>query len=138
MKQKLSLILLIFCLSSARGQTSLEKLNLEPGPYMVGFQHVLKQDVRRSYQRLYDWNNQKNPRPIPISIWYPSPFNQQIEESQLRILDYLRILKEEEEWEDLPDEQILNWFYYPNTTVNQQHLKEYTWAYRDLPKAAGR
>jgi hypothetical protein len=42
----------------------------------------------------------------------------------MTVLAYMKILKQEEEWEYLPDEQILNWFYYPNTRENRKHLTE--------------
>lgn len=55
----------------------------------------------------------------------------------MQVLDYLEILKEEEEWENLPNEQILNWFYYANNPANQAHIKENTKAYFGLKEAQG-
>ena len=115
----------------SNGQTSLKKIDLNFGNYNVGFKHYIIFDSTRTYSRIYDYNNQKIPRPIPTSIWFPSKQNIDGKE-QLKILDYLEILKEEEEWEYLPNEQILNWFYYANTPDNQDHLKEKTTAYLGL------
>ncbi len=42
----------------------------------------------------------------------------------MTIEDYMVILKEEEEWEVLPNERILDWFYYSNSDDNKSHLKE--------------
>jgi dienelactone hydrolase len=68
---------------------------------------------------------------MPISIWYPS--NDSTKDlNPITILNYMEILKQEEEWEHLPNEQILNWFYYTNTPANQGHLKEKTTAYSEL------
>ena len=104
------------------GQTSLQELYSTPGSYAVGFQHYGAVDSSRTYSRLSDWTNEKLPRPIPVSVWYPAEKNSAI--NTLKILDYMRILKNEEEWEHLPDEQILNWFYYANTPENQEHLTD--------------
>ena len=40
------------------------------------------------------------------------------------------ILKEEEEWETLPDERILDWFYYSNSDRNRSHLKDTVKAFK--------
>ncbi|MCR9228572.1 MAG: prolyl oligopeptidase family serine peptidase [Flavobacteriaceae bacterium] len=56
----------------------------------------------------------------------------------LAVVDYLEILKEEEEWEHLPNEQILNWFYYPNTPANQKHLVEQSTAYANTEFEKGK
>ncbi|WP_242535613.1 tetratricopeptide repeat protein [[Muricauda] lutisoli] len=64
-------------------------------------------------------------------MWYPS--KQNVADSKpLQVIHYFEILKEEEEWEYLPNEQILNWFYYPNTPANRKHLEETTTAYANL------
>lgn len=122
-----------FCL----GQTSLNKIRLQQGPHNVGFRHYIKADSTRTYSRFYDYTNKNIPRPIPISIWYPSSRDLN-NKPPLKILDYMEILKEEEEWENLPNEQILNWFYYANNAANQAHLKEVTQAYFDLEEAGGK
>lgn len=125
------LIIGILLSKIANGQTSLNKIDLNFGDYSVGFKHYTLTDSTRTYSRISDYTNQKIPRPIPTSIWFPS--RQHIDsKEQLKILDYLEILKEEEEWEYLPNEQILNWFYYANTPDNQSHLKENPRAYFGL------
>lgn len=130
----LSVTILILITTITNGQTSLDEIDLNIGNYKVGFKHYNTSDSTRTYTRIYDYNNQKIPRPIPISIWYPS--NQDTNgKEQLNVLNYLEILKQEEEWEHLPNEQILNWFYYPNTPENQGHLAELTNAYFELEYA---
>ena len=137
----LKLVLLTFLLSFQAnliiGQTSLKAIDLEKGKLTVGFRHYVASDSTRTYKRVYDWNTQSIPRPIPISIWYPA-IQIPDEKEPLTILDYMAILKEEEEWEYLPNEQILNWFYYPNTVANQNHLGEETTAYLKLEPANGK
>ncbi|WP_296700814.1 CocE/NonD family hydrolase [Algoriphagus sp.] len=128
-------LLLIFSVSF--GQTSVNEISLESGDYVVGFRHYLTQDSSRTYQRIYDWNNEYIPRPIPVSIWYPAEV-EGVNQEPLKVLDYLRILKEEEEWEYLPDDWILNWFYYANTEANQVHLLEETKAYSDMKPKEGK
>jgi tetratricopeptide (TPR) repeat protein len=127
------LLFITFVLLStiSNGQTSLNKIDLDFGNYSVGFKHYTVSDSTRTYSRIYDFINQKIPRPIPISIWYPSRQNTN-GKKKLKVLDYLEILKEEEEWEHLPNEQILKWFYYSNTPENQEHLTEITKAYSEL------
>ncbi|MEQ6121849.1 CocE/NonD family hydrolase [Reichenbachiella sp. MALMAid0571] len=125
------LILLFIQLNLSLAQVSVEQLELIHGSHNVGFIHYKTFDSSRTYNRIYDWTNVNIPRPIPVSIWYPSDENISSIES-LVVLDYMNILKEEEEWEHLPDEQILNWFYYPNTPSNQNHLKEPTSAYPEI------
>lgn len=113
------------------GQTSVEEIGLSNGKYRVGLRYYTTSDSTRTYSRINDYNNQKIARPIPISIWYPSSQNIASKE-QLKVLDYFEIIKEEEEWEYLPNEQILNWFYYVNTPENKVHLLEKTTAYYKL------
>jgi dienelactone hydrolase len=125
------LILLILLTTISKGQTSLKKIDLNFGNHSVGFKHYTIFDSTRTYSRIYDYNNQKILRPIPTSIWFPSQQNVD-NEKQLKVLDYLEILKEEEEWEYLPNDQILNWFYYANTLENRVHLEEKTAAYKGL------
>lgn len=71
------------------------------------------------------------PRPISISLWYPGELATS-QPKRLKVLDYFRILAEEEEWENLPNEQLLNWFYYSNTPENRQHFSSKSRAYKDL------
>lgn len=129
--------LLVFQINSINGQTSLKTIGLNYGEYHVGFKHYLAADSTRTYQRVLDWNNKSIPRPIPVSLWYPSkkkPNSLQ----PIKVLDYMEILKQEEEWEYLPNEQILNWFYYPNTPSNQAHLLETTLAYAEIEPMKGK
>ncbi len=139
MKMRAPFLLLILFLqfNFSAAQVSIEQLALTPGSYKVGFSHYLATDSSRTYNRIFDWTNEYMPRPIPISIWYPSDDNTS-DTRPLKVLDYMRILKEEEEWEHLPDEQILNWFYYPNTPSNQAHLQESASAFPDIEPAAGK
>ncbi|SFR34733.1 Alpha/beta hydrolase family protein [Robiginitalea myxolifaciens] len=123
------------CLISA--QTSLAEIDLDYGNYTVGFQHYTLSDNTRTYNRIYDYSNEKIARPIPISLWYPAEANSSTI-TPLKVLDYLEILKEEEEWEHLPNEQILNWFYYANTPQNQKHLPEVSQAHPNAPKLNGK
>ncbi|RAI85632.1 prolyl oligopeptidase family serine peptidase [Algoriphagus yeomjeoni] len=136
MNSRIILILLIFNVSFSFGQTSLDEIDLEKGKFTVGFRHYVTADSTRTYQRIYDWNNNTIPRPIPVSIWYPSTDHPKQSEART-VLDYMQVLKEEEEWEYLPDEQILNWFYYPNTVENQRHLQEVTRAFAGIKPAKG-
>src|SRR5690606_7046252 len=94
-------------------------------------------DNTRTYSRAFEYTNKKIARPIPISLWYPSEQNA-ISAKPLQVLHYLEILKVEEEWEYLPNEQILNWFSYPNTPANQKHLAEPTTTYAKAGFAKGK
>lgn len=130
-------ILMLCQVSLGMTQTSLDKISLENGKYSVGFRHYTTLDSTRTYSRAMDFTNKKMARPISISLWYPA---EQIADGKepLQVLDYLEILKEEEEWEHLPNEQILNWFYYRNTPANQKHLAEKTTAYAKVEPAKGK
>ncbi|GAB5409183.1 MAG: hypothetical protein BalsKO_15480 [Balneolaceae bacterium] len=134
-------ILLILILSQAGvlyGQTSLKKIDLSYGKHSVGFFHYTKVDSTRTYQIRNEYNNQFIYRPIPISIWYPADIKNG-NSKQLTILDYLEVLKEEEEWENLPNEFLLDWFpYLWNTPQNRAHLSEKTQAYLDATKLNGK
>ena len=131
------LIALFAQINFGTAQVLVEQLELQYGIYNVGFDHYKTFDSSRTYNRIYDWTNESISRPIPISIWYPSGENASNIEP-LNVVDYMNILKEEEEWEHLPEEQILNWFYYPNTKSNQNHLKEQTTAYPEINPADGK
>lgn len=136
MKFTVLAFILFFFSGLTFGQVSLKEITLKPGKFNVGFRHYLATDSARTYQRKMDWNNKYMPRPIPVSIWYPS--NEKPDVKKISVLDYMEILKREEEWEYLPNEQILNWFYYPNTPANQNHLNEQTTAFFDIPSANGK
>ncbi|RNL78152.1 alpha/beta hydrolase [Sinomicrobium pectinilyticum] len=137
MKLTILQILVLFQANLIAAQTSLGEINLENGKYNVGFRHYTTADSTRTYSRIFDYTNKKIVRPIPVSIWYPSEQNV-VNSEPLRVLDYLEMLKEEEEWEHLPNEQILNWFYYSNTPANQKHLVEQTTAYTKAEFAKGK
>ncbi len=116
--------LILFQVWSVKGQTSLKEINLNGGKYKVGFKHYTSIDSTRIYQIKNDFNNQFINRPIPISIWYPATIKNSDSE-QLTVLDYLEVLKEEEEWKNLPNEFLLDWFpYLWNTPQNKAHLSE--------------
>ena len=91
------------------GQTSLKYINLKTGKYSVGFKHYTVKDSTRIYRIENDFNNQLVNRPIPISMWFPTIVENNNSE-RLTVMDYLEILKEEEESKNLPDELLLDWF----------------------------
>ncbi len=116
--------LVLFQFGVLPGQTSLEKINLNPGKYTVGFKHYTTVDSTRTYQIKNEFNNQFVYRPISVSIWYPADLKKE-NTKPLTVLDYLEVLKEEEEWENLPNEFLLDWFpYLWNTSQNKAHLSE--------------
>ena len=128
---------ILFQINLCFGQTSLKKIGLNNGKHSVGFKHYLTSDSTRTYKRIFDWNNKSILRPIPVSVWYPS--NEKPNDVRpFKVLDYMEILKEEEEWEYLPNDQLLNWFYYPNTSSNQEHLTETTTAFPEIRPAKGK
>ncbi|MEM1003458.1 MAG: alpha/beta hydrolase, partial [Bacteroidota bacterium] len=100
------LLLLLACSNQVIAQTSLEAIGLEYGPHKAGFTYQVKIDSTRTYQIKNEFNNQYIFRPIPISLWYPAVDNS--DESPLTILNYLEILKAEEEWQNLPNEFLLD------------------------------
>lgn len=106
------------------GQTSLKEIGLKAGKYKVGFRHYTINDSTRTYRIHNEFNNQLIVRPIPISIWYPATIANSKSE-QLTVLNYLEVLKEEEEWKNLPNYFLLDWFpYLWNTPENKAHLSE--------------
>ncbi len=137
MKINILIIFTVLKMDLAYGQTSLADIDLVNGDHTIGFSHYLTSDSTRTYQRIFDWNNQHTPRPIPVSIWYPAK-EKEIKNQALTVLSYMEILKEEEEWEYLPNSQILNWFYYANTAANQDHLNEQATAYRNIKPEMGK
>ncbi|WP_029038006.1 prolyl oligopeptidase family serine peptidase [Salinimicrobium xinjiangense] len=122
---RLRILITCFILTTiSYGQTSLKEINLKSGKFKVGFKHYTAIDSTRTYQIKNDFNNQFINRPIPISIWYPATIEKE-DSKQLAVLDYLEILKEEEEWKNLPNEFLLDWFpYLWNTPENKAHLSE--------------
>lgn len=116
--------IILFQVWTLKGQTSLEEINVNNGKYTVGFRHYTVTDSTRTYRIHNEFNNQIIYRPIPISIWYPATIGNN-NSKQLAVLDYLEILKEEEEWKNLPNEFLLDWFpYLWNTPENKAHLSE--------------
>ncbi|WP_285008051.1 hypothetical protein [Pedobacter faecalis] len=113
-------------------QTSLEGIGLQNGDYAVGYMHYTVDDSSRTYKRTGDWNDKSIFRPMAVSVWYPGVIDPRARMANNTVLSYMRVLTKEEEWEHLPDEQILNWFYYPNTSRNRGHLKEAATAYKNL------
>lgn len=117
--------LVLFQVWSVKGQTSLKEINLKNGEYNVGFKHYTMIDSTRLYRIANDLNNKLVFRPIPTSIWYPAVVDEK-KSKELTVLDYLEILKEEEESKSLPDELMLDWF--PDlggdTPQNRAHLSE--------------
>lgn len=137
-KQLLLSFWCIFQLTSLHAQVSLQEITLSHGTFSVGFRQVTKEDATRNYQRVYDWTNRAIPRPIMMSMWYPSEAKT-TSLDPMTILEYMQVLKAEWEWEHLPNEQLLNWWSdYPNTPANQAHLQEQTTAFRDLNPADGK
>lgn len=129
MKRICIVAVLFFQIVLSQAQTSLKELNITQGTYGVGFKHYTKVDSTRTYQIRNNFDNQSIYRPIPISIWYPAKANA-TKTPQLTVLNYLEILKEEEEWEGLPNKFLLDWFpYLWNTPQNRAHLPEKTNAY---------
>jgi len=122
---------ILFQVYALQSQTSLKEINLKNGKYKVGFHHYTLIDSTRTYQIKNEFNNQFIYRPVPVSIWYPT--NTDTDDSkQLTVLDYLEVLKEEEEWKNLPNEFLLDWFpYLWNTPENKAHLSEKVHAFSD-------
>lgn len=124
MKITILISLVLFQVWPVKAQTSLKEINLKNGAYNVGFKHYTMIDSTRLYRIENDFNNQLISRPIPISIWYPAEIKNS-NSKQLTVLDYLEILKEEEESKNLPNELLLDWF--PDlgdTPQNRAHLSE--------------
>lgn len=112
--------------------------NIEPdyGPYPVGYHHIVETDRTRPYDRSMDYANTLTFRPMPISSWYPLAANQVLD--AVRISDYTRVLKEEEEWETLPDEYFFSWFYYPETPAGKANIGQRTPAFKGGEVQAGK
>ncbi|GAA4274538.1 tetratricopeptide repeat protein [Aquimarina gracilis] len=117
-------LVFVLFLGVSNAQTSLKEINLNHGEYSVGFQHYTLVDSTRTYQIKNEFNNTLMYRPIPVSIWYPAQVDDKISR-QFTVLNYLEILKEEEEWKHLPNSFLLDWFpYLWNTPQNRAHLPE--------------
>lgn len=106
---KIVFILLVHLSYLTDAQGFWNDANLNYGKYQVGFKNYTKNDDTRTYSRIYDWDNVVHSRHMSISIWYPS--NEGSKGKSMKVEDYMIILKQEEEWEGLPNERILSWFY---------------------------
>ncbi|MDT7831725.1 prolyl oligopeptidase family serine peptidase [Flavobacteriaceae bacterium S356] len=137
--RKLTIIVFVFFqLGSIKGQTSLKEIELQYGKYAVGYTHYTKTDSTRMYQIKNEFNNQRIYRPIPISVWYPADIKKS-NAQQLTVLNYLEILKEEEEWKHLPNAFLLDWFSYLwNTPQNKAHLSEKVAAFANASMLKGK
>lgn len=129
-------VLIIHLAILATAQVSSENLELPHGELKVGFKNYNKDDNTRSYKRLYDWDNKVLARPISISQWYPT--EKIATNRKLKIKDYMTILKQEEEWENLPNDRILNWFYYADNEKNRRQFHAETKAYINVKPAKGK
>lgn len=124
-EMRLIIFITVLLLSTVSyGQTTLKEIGLKAGKYKVGFKHYTVNDSTRTYRIHNEFSNQLIKRPIPISIWYPAKIKDSNSEP-LAVLNYLEILKEEEEWKNLPNYFLLDWFpYLWNTPENKAHLSE--------------
>ncbi|MEC7770717.1 MAG: prolyl oligopeptidase family serine peptidase [Bacteroidota bacterium] len=122
---RLTIFIITILLSTiSYGQTSIKEIGLKAGYYQVGFKHYVIKDSTRTYRIHNEFSNQLIDRPIPISLWYPAKIEHK-STHQLSVLNYLEILKEEEEWKNLPNYFLLDWFpYLWNTPQNKAHLSE--------------
>jgi tetratricopeptide (TPR) repeat protein len=118
------------------GQEVNKLFDLPYGTYHPGFNHYVKEDKSRTYERIYDWSSSAIFRQIPVSIWYPAFDN--VNTPRMTVGSYLTVLKEEEEWEDLPDDRILSWFYYPNNEANRVRVTLASKAKRNSAAAPGK
>ena len=129
-------VLIVHLAILTMAQVSGENLELMYGKFQVGFRSYKKDDNTRSYTRLYDWDNKVLARPIPISIWYPT--EKILAKSKLKVKDYMTILKQEEEWESLPNDRILSWFYYTDNEKNRKQFEIETKAYLNAQPTKGK
>lgn len=111
------------------GQVTIEGVDLMYGQFKVGFKNYSKEDLTRSYKRLYNWDNKVEYRPMSISLWYPTA--KASANSKLKVMDYMTILKQEEEWESLPNDRILSWFYYTDNERNREQIEMEAKAYQN-------
>ncbi|WP_020569346.1 tetratricopeptide repeat protein [Neolewinella persica] len=103
------------------------------GNLPVGFSHHLQVDSSRVYRRVQDYTERLQYRELPVSRWYPA---QAEAAKRMQIGDYLQVLKEEEEWENLPNAFVLDWFNYPRNAVTEKNSTYATQAFADaVPKA---
>lgn len=119
-----------------KAQLSVANLNLAYGEHAVGYQHRLMYDSTRTYVRAPDYLDEAKARPIPLSIWYPAQIVEG--EDHLTVFDYLKVLRDEEEWESLPDSLIMTWFEFPDIPGNRERIKEHTRAIADAKALPGK
>ncbi|MEX0290050.1 MAG: alpha/beta hydrolase [Flavobacteriaceae bacterium] len=131
-------IILLFQACFINAQTSLKEIDLDKGKFHVGFRHYIISDSTRVYRIHNEYNNQWINRPIPISVWYPAELEDK-NSKPLKILDYLEVLKGEEEWKNLPNEFLLDWFpHLWNTPQNKAHLSEEATAFSNATFLEGK
>ncbi len=126
------LLVASYCLTA---QSDYATIKLDYGGYAVGFTRTKTIDSSRIYRRVQDFTNAIQFREVPISVWYPAAAE---EGTRLLVEDYLAVLKEEEEWENLPDEFILDWFYYPRNEITEKNSRQSTQAFGNAAAANGR
>lgn len=131
----LSLLVIVGC-STVNGQALYRTISLGYGQHPVGYKHTIETDRTRTYDRTMDYGNALTFRPMPISSWYPLADETGLE--SVRISDYTRVLKEEEEWESLPDEYFFSWFYYPETPAGKANINQSTHAFNGGDAQAGK
>ncbi len=123
-----SLTLLFAGSWACHAQAYYETIALDYGPHPVGYQHTVATDRTRPYERTMDYSDTLTFRPMPISSWYPLAAGDGRE--RVAISDYTRVLKEEEEYESLPDAYFFSWFYYPETPAGKANLGQSTHSFR--------
>lgn len=126
---KILFLLLTHCAYLSNAQSFWNSANLNYGEFKVGFKNYSKEDNTRTYLRISDWNGKILSRPMSISIWYPTDKG---DSKSMIVKDYMAILKNEEEWERLPNDRILSWFYSDNEK-NRRHFEIETKAYLNAP-----
>jgi dienelactone hydrolase len=132
----LATVLIIHLVHVAIAQVPGDVLDLKHGKFKVGFRNYSTEDNTRSYKRLYDWDNRVLARPISISLWFPA---EKISvNNNLKVKDYMTILKQEEEWESLPNDRIISWFYYADNEKNRKQFEIETKAYIHAEPSNGR
>ena len=129
------LILLLLISQFGIAQVSFDEFKLTYGQYDVGFKNVSMEDSLRSYDYSMEQNNQKVPRPISVSLWYPAEMKKG--DQQVKILDYLRVFTTEKEWKYLPDEELLSWYQYWNTPKNLASIQGRSKAFHKANIAKG-
>ncbi|MEL6562742.1 MAG: prolyl oligopeptidase family serine peptidase [Bacteroidota bacterium] len=137
MKLSLITIFFIFLATHAIGQLSVKNLELNYGKHAVGYQHQLRFDSSRSYNFIQKSTEKIAYRPMSMSIWYPALDPESAPADHLKTLNYMEIYKAEQEWEQLPNEQLLNWFVYPNTPKNRRVLQEQSRALKKPDRQQG-